>query len=86
MDASPGYQNLKVGKKIPTSTYLTNFTYQFGRYRFAALPFRVELEGDIFQEKKRQDFKDLSDVFGIGDDILIVGCDAEGIDNDRMLW
>ena len=37
------------------------------------------------QQKKDDTFKDLLNVFGIADDILIVGCDVDITDHDRTL-
>ena len=40
---------------------------------------------DMFQWKINKIFKDLPNVFGIADDILIVGYDADGRDYNRTL-
>ena len=47
------------------------------------LPFKANLTGDIFQKKTDEIFKDLPNVFGIEDDILIVGYNADGRDHDN---
>ena len=39
----------------------------------------------MLQQKIRKIFKDLPNVFGIEDDILIAGYDADGRDHDRTL-
>ena len=41
--------------------------------------------GDMFQWKIDEIFKDLPNVFGIADDMLIVDYDADGRDHDRTL-
>ena len=47
--------------------------------------FRVVPAGDMFQWKIDKIFKGLPNVFGIADDILIVGYDAERRDHDETL-
>ena len=41
--------------------------------------------GDVLQQKLDEIFKDLPNVFGIEDDILIVGYDADGRGYDKTL-
>ena len=41
--------------------------------------------GDMFQCKIDEIFKNLPNVFGIADDILVVGYDTDGKDNDEIL-
>ena len=40
----------------------------------------------MFQCKIDGIFKDLPNVFGIADDILVVGYDGDGKDHDKTLW
>ena len=47
------------------------FTCQVGRYRYKRLPFRAAATGDIFQCKIKKLFKNLPNIFGIEDDILV---------------
>ena len=54
-------------------------------YRFTRLPFWVALAGDVFQQKINEIFKDLLNVFGIADAILLVGYDSDGRDKERIL-
>ena len=82
INASPGYHNLKLNKK---SSSLTTFTCQFDRYRVTRLSFGVALAGDMFQWKLNKIFKDLPNIFGIADDILIVSYDVDGIDPNKTL-
>ena len=49
---------------------------QFGRLQFATAPV-----GDMFQLKIDEIFKDLLNVFGIADDILVIGYDSDGKDH-----
>ena len=44
IDASSGYHSLKLNEK---SSYLTTFPCQFGRYRYARLPFSSGAGGNI---------------------------------------
>ena len=54
-------------------------------WRFTRLPLRVVPAGDRFQQKIDKIFKDLSNVFGIADDILFVGYDVDSRDHDKTL-
>ena len=67
------------------SSYVTTFVHQFGRYRFTRLPIGVALVGDMFQHKIDHIFKHLPNVFGLADDILIVGYDFDSKDQNRTL-
>ena len=40
----------------------------------------------MFQQKIVEIFKDLPNVFGITDKILVVGYDSNGKDHDKTLW
>ena len=71
---SSGYHNLKMDKK---SLHLITFTCEFGRYRYARPPFVAAPGGDTFQCQIVVIFKELLNVFGMADDILIVSYDAE---------
>ena len=78
-----GHHNLKLDDR---SSYLTTFACQFGRYRYKRLPFGAAPAGDMFQHKIDEIFKDLPNVFGIADDILVVRYDSDGKDHDKTLW
>ena len=80
IDASSGYHNLKLDKKL---LYLTTFACQFGRYRYKCLPFRAVPVGDMFQGKIHEIFNDMPNVFGIADDILVIGYGNDGKDHDK---
>ena len=67
-DVSSGYHNLKLDDR---SSYLTTFACQFGRYRYKRLPFGAAPAGDMLQHKIDEIFKDLPNVFGIVDDIIV---------------
>ena len=82
IDLSSGYHNLKLDEK---SSYLTTFACQFGGYRYKRLPFVAAPTGDMFLCKIDEMFKNSPNVFGIADDILVVGYDTDGKDHDEML-
>ena len=82
IELSLGYHNLKLEKK---SSYLTTFTCPFGKYIFTTLQLGVLPAGDMFPEKIDEIFKDLQNVFGITDVILVVGYGVDGRDIDRTL-
>ena len=50
------------------------------RLLFSATP-----AGDMFKDKIDEIFKELLNIFGIANDISIVGYDAYGKDNSKML-
>ena len=77
-----GYDNLKLDQKF---IILTSFTCQFGRYRYARLPFDAAAARDMFQHKMDKIFKDLPNIFGIANDILIAVNNENGHDHDTML-
>ena len=81
--ASSGYYNLKPDER---SSYLTTFTCQFFRYQYKRLLFGAAPTEDMFQWKIDEIFKDLPNVFGITDDILIVGYDNDDKNHDNTLW
>ena len=82
IDVSSGYHNLKLDERL---SYLIMFACQFGRYRYKRLLFGAAPAGDMFQRKIDKIFKELPNVFGIADDILVVGYEADGKDHDETL-
>ena len=80
--ARSGYHRLKLDRKL---SLLTTFTFHFARNRFTSLPFRVAPARVMFQRKIDEFLKDLSDVFGIADDIFIVGHDGKN-HNRILMW
>ena len=81
-DASSGYHNLKYDKK---SSYLTSFVCQFQRYIHKHLPSGAAPAGDMFQRKIDETFNDMPNIFGISDDILVAGHEADGRDNNETV-
>ena len=56
-----------------------------GRYRYKQLPFGAVPAGDMFQCKIDEIFSDMPNVFGITDDMLVIGYDDDGTDRDAMV-
>ena len=83
IDASSGYHNLKLDKHL---SFLPTFSCPFGRYRYKCLPFRAVLAGDMFQCKIDEIFNDMPNVFGIADDILVIGYHRDGTDHDEAVY
>ena len=82
IDTSSRYHNLKLDEK---SSYFLKFAWQFGRYRYKRLTFGVVLAGEMFQRKIDEIVKDMPNVFGIANDILVAGYDADGKDHDETV-
>ena len=81
--ASSDTHNLKLDRK----SHFTTFACKFGRFRFTRLLFRVAPTGDMSQRKIDKIFKGLPNIFGIADDIFIIGYDDDSKDHDRtMSW
>ena len=87
IDTSLGYHDLKLGEKL---SCLTTFTCPFGRYQYKQLLFGAVLAGDMFQCKIDEIFSNMHNVFGIAEDILVIGYDENGADHDaavhKVLW
>ena len=82
IDVSSGYHNLKLDEK---SSYFITFSCPFGRYRYIRLLFGTAQAADKFWKKIDELFSDMSNVFGIADDILIAGFDKQSKDHDKKL-
>ena len=83
INVSSGYHNLKLVKQ---SSYLTTFACPFGRYRYKHLPFGATLAGNMFQHKIDKIFNDMPNVFGIADDILVIGYNKDGTDHNEAVY
>ena len=83
IDMSSIYHNLKLDKQ---SSYLTTFPCLFGRYWYKHLPFGAVPAGDMFQCKIDEIFNDMPNVFGIADDILVIGYNKNGADHDKAVY
>ena len=83
IDASLGYHNLQLDTML---SCLTTFMCPFGSYWYKCLPLRAVPVGDMFQHKIDKIFNDMPNVFGIADDILVIGYDKEGKDHDEAVY
>ena len=81
INASLGYHNLKLDKQ---SSYLTTFACPFERYK--CLPFRAAQAGNMFQCRIDEIFNDMQSVFGIAEDILVIGYDKDRTDHDEAVY
>ena len=79
IDASSSYHNLTLDER---SSFLTTFACSLGRYRYKRLPYGAVPTGDMFQRKIDEIFKDLPNVFGFADNILVLGYDIDGNGHD----
>ena len=61
------------------------FACQFGRYRYKQLPFGAAPAGDMFQRKIDEIFKDMPNMIGIADDILVAVYEANCKDHDETV-
>ena len=77
IDTSAGYHNLKLDE--------TTFACPFGRYWYKHLPFGAAPVGDMFQHKIDEIFSDVPNMFGITDNILVIGYNEDGVDHDAAV-
>ena len=56
------------------SSLLTTMINQFGRYRWARLPFGLKVSSELFQKRLNEALKGLTRVIYVADDILVTGC------------
>ena len=82
IDVSFGYHNITLDNQL---SYLTMFACPFGRYRYKSLPFGAVPMGNMFQHKIDETFNDLPNVFGIADNILVIGHDKDRTDHDETV-
>ena len=83
IDASSGYHNLKLDMQ---SSYLTTFSCPFGRYHYKCLMFGAAPGGNMFQRKINEIVNDIPNVFGIADDILVIGYDKDRADHNEAVY
>ena len=83
VNVSLGYHNLQLDTQ---SSYLTMFTCPFGRYRYKHLLFGTVPAGNMFQCKIDEIFNNIPNIFGIADDILVIGYNEDGADHDEVVY
>ena len=76
-DTNKGYFHVKMDYE---SSLLCTFNTPFWRFRPKRFPFGVKIAQDVFQHRLDEIFKDIPNVAGIADDILI--CGSSDIDHD----
>ena len=70
VDTKKGYWHVELDHE---SSRLCTFNTPFGRYWFKRLPFGIVLSQDIFQRKLDEVYRDIPNVMGIADDIIVCG-------------
>ena len=70
VDTTKGYWHVELDYD---SSLLCTFNTPFGRYRFKRLPFGIVVSQDIFQRKLDDVYKNIPNVTGIADDIIVFG-------------
>uniref|UniRef100_A0A2C9M825 Reverse transcriptase domain-containing protein n=1 Tax=Biomphalaria glabrata TaxID=6526 RepID=A0A2C9M825_BIOGL len=85
-DILPQFENAKIFSKLDIkeaywhirldeySSWLTTMITAFGRFRWARLPFGLNVSGEIFQKKLAQALERLDGCINVADDIVIAGC------------
>ena len=69
-DTTKGYYHIELDYE---SSLLCTFITPYGRFRPTRLPFGVKVSQDVFQRKLDEILKDVPNVTGIADDILVYG-------------
>ena len=69
-DTNKGYYHVELDHEY---SLLCIFNTPFGRFRPTRLPFGVKIAQDIFQKRLDEILKDIPNVAGIADDILVFG-------------
>ena len=77
-DTNKGYWHIELDYE---SSLLCTFNTPFGRFRPKRLPFGVKVSQDIFQCKLDEILRDIPNVAGIADDILVFG--SSDIEHDK---
>ena len=83
INVSSQYHNIRLDMQL---SYLTMFACPFGRYQYKHLPLGAAPVGDMFQYKIDKIFNDMPSVFGIADDILVIGYEKDGADHDKAVY
>ena len=83
INASSGYHNLKLDEQL---SYLTTFSCLFGRYWYKCLPLEAVPGGNMFQHKIDKIFNDMPNVFGVADDMLVIGYNKNRADHNETVY
>ena len=76
-DTNKGYFHVEMDYE---SSLLCTFNTPFGRFKPKRLPFGVNIAQDVFQCRLDESFRDIPNVAGIADDILV--CGSSDIEHD----
>ena len=82
LDCKKGYWHQELDE---TSSYLTMFNMEFGRYQYTVMLFDTTVMGDVFQRKLDQCFGHLQNVIVIADDIMVIGKQPNHKEHDQAL-
>ena len=74
VDTAKGYWHVELDHE---SSLLCTCNTPFGRYGFKRLPFGTVVSQDIFQRKLDDIYKNIPNVTGIADDIIVFGSTEE---------
>ena len=68
-----------------SSSFLTTFNMELGRFCYMIMPFGITVAGDVFQQKLDQCFGHIKNVIVIVNDIMVVGKKQNHRDHDLAL-
>ena len=72
-DTNKGYFHVEMDYEPSLLCTFNTSTHLFGRFRPKRLPFGVKIAQDVFQHRLDNILKDIPNVAGIADDILVCG-------------
>ena len=81
-DCKKGYWYQKLDQ---TSSYLTTFNTEIGRFRYIGMPFGITVARDMFQRQLDQCFGKIDQLIVIADDIMVVGKQPNHKDHELAL-
>ena len=81
MDTTKGYWHVELDHE---SSLLCTFNTPFGRYRFKRPPFGIVVSQDIFQRRLDDIYRNIPNVTGIADDIIVFGS-TQGEHDDAFI-
>ena len=81
-DCKKGYWHQKLDQ---TSSYLTTFNTEIGRFRYTLMPFGITVARDVFQRQLDQCFGKIDQLIVTADDTMVVGKQPNHKDHDVAL-
>ena len=79
-DCRKGFRHQQLDE---SSSFLTTFNTELGRFCYTVMPFGATVAGDVFQCKLDECFGKIQQVIIIADDIMIVGYKPDHSDHDQ---